>query len=53
VARDIPVEVSYLKSVREEELYERLLSKILELQDFINKPETVVSDSAARIQTKL
>jgi hypothetical protein len=39
--------------VREEELYERLLSKILELQDFINKPETVVSDSAARIHTKL
>jgi hypothetical protein len=53
VATDLPVEVSYLKSVREEELYERLLSKVLELQDFVNKPETVVSDSAARIQTKL
>jgi hypothetical protein len=53
VARAIPVEVGYLKSVREEELYESLLSKILELQDFINKPETVVLDSAARIHTEL
>jgi hypothetical protein len=52
-ARDIPVEVGYLKSVSEEELYERLLSKILELQNFINKPETELSDSASRIHTKL
>jgi hypothetical protein len=53
VARDIPVEVSYLKGAKEEELYERLLSKTLELQGFINKLETVLADSASRIQTKL
>jgi hypothetical protein len=53
VGKDIPVDVRYLNSVSEEELYEHLLSKILELQDFINKPETVLSDSASRIHTKL
>jgi hypothetical protein len=53
VAKEIPAEVSYLKSFSEEEFYERLLSKILELQDFINKPETVLSDLASRIHTKL